>query len=298
MIAEVVSYKKKFLVVLLLLFSIGINQYYGSRGVFPIDSFFHFDNGYRLLNGDSPFSNFWTVSGPAVDYIQAAFFFIFGVNWHSYVLHGSLLNALVTIYTFFVLKEFKLKTNFCFLYSLLFCILAYPSSGTPFVDHHSALFSLLAVYSFLLAINNKKKKHWVLIPIFSGLAFFSKQVPAAYIILTISFLLIFYSYKKKTFLYIKYCLLSSIIFIFLIFIFGKTQGIELSSFLNQYIFYPQTIGLGRLEKFHFTFQGVVAHFKFIYFAILPLLYVNYKKFYNIKNYYKRDEIYILLIFYP
>ena len=142
MIAEVVSYKKKFLVVLLLLFSIGINQYYGSRGVFPIDSFFHFYNGYRLLNWDSPFSNFWTVSGPAVDYIQAAFFFIFGVNWHSYVLHGSLLNALVTIYTFFVLKEFKLKTNFCFLFLLFFFILLFRSLGLFFVDHLSANFFL------------------------------------------------------------------------------------------------------------------------------------------------------------
>jgi len=295
MIAEVASYKNKLFVFFLFIFSIIINQYYGSRGVFPIDSFLHFDNGYRLLNGDSPFSDFWTVSGPAVDYIQAAFFYIFGVNWNSYVLHGSLINALVTIYTFFVLQQFKLKANFCFLYSLLFCILAYPSSGTPFVDHHSAFFSLLAVYSFLLAINNKKKIHWILIPIFSGLAFFSKQVPAAYIILTISLLLLLYSYKKKTFIYINYCLLSSIIFIFLVFIFGKAQKIEFSSFLNQYIFYPQTIGLGRLENFHFTFQGIVAHFKFIYLAILPLFYVHYKKIFNVKSYFKSDEIYTLLI---
>ena len=57
MIAEVASYKNKLFVVFLFLFSIIINQYYGSRGVFPIDSLLHFDNGYRLLNGDSPFSD-------------------------------------------------------------------------------------------------------------------------------------------------------------------------------------------------------------------------------------------------
>ena len=79
MIPEVTSYKNKFFVAFLFLCSIIVNQYYGSRGVFPIDSFLHFDNGYRLLNGDNPFSDFWTVSGPTVDYLQAIFFFIFGV---------------------------------------------------------------------------------------------------------------------------------------------------------------------------------------------------------------------------
>ena len=66
--------KNKLYILFLFLFSIIINQYYGNRGAFPIDSFLHFDNGYRILNGENPFSDFWTVSGPTVDYIQAIFF--------------------------------------------------------------------------------------------------------------------------------------------------------------------------------------------------------------------------------
>ena len=204
MIKKLISKKYIFFILFLFFFSIIVNQHYGNRGVFPIDSFLHFDNGYRILNGENPFSDFWTVSGPTVDYIQAIFFYFFGVNWNSYILHASLVNALATIFTFFVLKNFKLKTNYCFLYSLLFSILAYPSSGTPFVDHHSTFLSLFGVYSFLLALNSKSKVYWLLIPIFLGFAFFSKQVPAMYLILSIGFVLILYSYKKKTFNYINY----------------------------------------------------------------------------------------------
>ena len=57
----------------------------------------------------------------------------------------------------------------------------------------------------------------------------------------------------------------------LILIFGKFQGIPLSSFLDQYILYPQTIGAERLENFNFTFGGVVGHFKFIYLSIISLI---------------------------
>ena len=142
-----------------------------------MDSFFHFDAGYRILNGEHPFKDFWVVSGPTVDYIQAVFFYIFGTNWQSYVLHASLFNALLTISTFFILQNFKLKNIYCFIYSSFFAILAYPSSGTPFADHHSAFFSLLGIYSLLLAINNKRKMYWILLPILLGFSFLDHLGP-------------------------------------------------------------------------------------------------------------------------
>ena len=146
--------QEKIFITILILFSILVNQYYGSRGAFPVDSFIFFDSGYRILGGEVPFVDFWLVKGLLLDYMQALFFYIFGVNWHIYVLHASLMNALVTISTFFVLKNFKLNIYLCFFYSLAVSILAYPSSGTPFADHHSAFFSLLGVYTLILGIKN------------------------------------------------------------------------------------------------------------------------------------------------
>ncbi len=260
-----------------------------------MDSFHFFDSGYRVLNGEVPFIDYWLVKGPLLDYIQAVFFYIFGINWQSYVLHASLINALITISTFFVLKNFKLKTTYCFLYSLLFSILAYPSSGTPFIDHHSAFFSLLGIYSLLLAINNQRKLYWALIPVFLGFAFLSKQVPATYVILSVGFILFLYSLVNKKFDCIKYSLVGSVFFIFLILIFSKSQGITLSSFLDQYIFYPQTIGVERFKNLNLTYQNIIENFILIHLAIIPLFYENLKKIFSIKNYIKHNNFYIFLV---
>jgi len=285
---------EKGIIIFLFLFSLLINQYYGNRGVFPPDSFAHFDNGFRILLGEYPFKDYWVVSGPLIDYLQAIFFYIFGVSWFSHVLHGSLLNVILTVATFFILRNFKLNIYYSFFYSLSFSILAYPSSGTPFVDHHSAFFSLLGIYSLILAVKTEKKIYWILLPIFLGSAFFSKQVPSSYVIIsTILILLTFVLFQKKI-NWIKYSLISSIAFILLIAIFGKIQGINLTSFFEQYIFYPQTIGESRFETLAFTFGKVVGHFKFIYIVFLPLLYINLRNILINKNYFKKkDFLYFL-----
>ena len=295
MISKFLSHKNKIFILFLFFFSIIINQHYGNRGAFPMDSFHFFDSGYRVLNGDLPFIDYWLVKGPLLDYMQAAFFYIFGVNWQSYVLHASLINAVITISTFFVLKNFKLKTTYCFLYSLLIAILAYPSSGTPFVDHHSAFFSLLGIYSLLLAINSQKKIYWILIPVFLGLAFLSKQVPAAYVILFVGFILFLYSLANKKFDCIKYSFVGLVFFVFSIFIFGKSQGITLSSFLEQYVFYSQTIGTERFKNLNLTYKNIIGNFILIYLAIIPLLYENLKKIFSNKNYIKHNNFYIFLV---
>lgn len=294
MFLKIQSHKNKIFIFFLLFFSIIFNQYYGNMGVFPIDSFLHFDAGYRILKGDHPFKDYWTMAAPLVDYLQAFFFYLFGLHWKSYVLHASLINGFLTLATYFVLRNFKLNIYYSFLYSLLFSILAYPSSGTPFVDHHSSFFSLLGIYSLLLAINNQKKLYWLLLPVFLGLAFFSKQVPSSYVILSTGFIVVLYSLKNKKFECIKYSLIGMAIFIFSVLIFGKLQGIKLASFFDQYIYYPQSIGGERFQNLNFSFRSVISHFKFIYFAIIPLLYVNFKKFFFSKDYIKHNDFYFFL----
>ena len=57
----------------LFIFSISINQYYGYKGVFPIDTFLFFDSGFRVMNGYFPFKDFWAVTGLTLDIFQAFF---------------------------------------------------------------------------------------------------------------------------------------------------------------------------------------------------------------------------------
>ena len=88
---------------LLFLISFIINFHYSNLGVFPLDSFLHFDTGYRILNDELPVRDFWIVHGIFLDFLQAIFFKIFGVNWLGYVFHSSLLNSLVSVFTFYIL---------------------------------------------------------------------------------------------------------------------------------------------------------------------------------------------------
>ena len=289
--------KENLFIIFLFLFSLLFNQYYGNQGIFPPDSFAHFDTGYRILIGEYPFRDYWLVSGPLGDYLQALFFYLFGVNWQSYILQASFINAVLTITTFIVLRNFELNIYYSFIYSLLFSVLAYPSSGTPFVDHHSALFSLLGMYFLILALKEEKKLYWILLPIFFGFAFFSKLVPSSYAIISAILILIYFSVLKKNYYWIKYSVFGSILFILLLLIVGKFQGISLSSFLEQYIFFPKTIGEQRVDEFNFTLRGIIGHYKFIYIAFIPLFYINIKKIFSIKNYFKeKDFFYFLCLF--
>ena len=288
--------KESYFVIFLFIFSLGVNQYYGNKGVFPVDSFAHFDNGFRILLGEYPFKNFWTVSGPIVDYIQSIFFYFLGVNWQTYVFHASLFNAILSIATFRLFINLDLNVNFSFIYSLFFCILAYPTSGTPFVDLHSAFFSLLGIYSLILAIKKEKKIYWILLPILFTFAFLSKQVPSSYIIISIILVLIIFTITQKKYYWIKYSFLSLSIFIIFLVTVCKIQGISLSSFFNQYIFYPLTIGDSRLDNLNITFRGVLDHFKFIYISLLIPFIVNLKKVFFENNYYKSKSFCYFLIF--
>ena len=71
--------KKTIYITILLFFSILINQYYGFQGINPIDSFFSFNAGYDVLNGYFPFKDYWTITGPFIDFTVALFFKIFGL---------------------------------------------------------------------------------------------------------------------------------------------------------------------------------------------------------------------------
>jgi len=288
--------KESLFVTFLFIFSLGVNQYYGNKGIFPVDSFAHFDNGFRILLGEYPFRNFWTVSGPIVDYIQSFIFYFLGVNWQAYVFHASLFNAVLSIATFKLFINLNLNIYFSFIYSLFFCVLAYPVSGTPFADLHSAFFSLLGVYSLIFAIRYEKKIHWILLPIFLSFAFLSKQVPSSYIIISITLVLLIFSITQKKYYWIKYSFSSLALCIIILLIFGKTQEINLSSFLNQYILYPLTIGDSRVDNLNITLRGTIDHFKFIYVAFLVAFFINCKKIIFEKNYYKSKNFFNFLIF--
>ena len=265
---------------LLLLLSVFVNSYYGSIGVFPIDSFAFFDSAYSINHGMSPFRDYWVMSGPIIDLIQSIFFDIFGTSWSVYLLHSSLVSAFFSLLTYFFLKDLGLESYQSLFYAVLVSILAYPGVGVPFPDHHSLIFSIIGFYFLYFATKSKKYIYWFILPIPFFIAFFSKQVPAAYFFSILILFLIFYFLKKENLKQLIVLFISSIILIFLLLLYFYYNKIFIQDFVIQYFLFPQTIGQHRIDNLNLDFylHKLVNDFKFISFAVLVYLVVTIKKY--------------------
>lgn len=267
----------KYLLIPLVFVSFYVNYYYGSKGVLAVDTFSHFDSAYKLLKGVIIFRDFWNISGGVIDYLQLPFFYFFGINWSSYILQSSIFNCFLTVTTYYFLKKIGLNNIQSFFYSFCFAILANPSMGTPFVDHYSTFFSLLGFYSFILAIKNNSKIYWFLLPILFFLAFFSKQTPAAYIILSIFLAIFIYILIYKKFGFIKSLISGTLICLVFLTSFIILNEIQISEFITQYFLFPQTIGSSRISNFKLDLNNTILNFKFIHILLILLLYALFKK---------------------
>jgi len=275
-----ISKKKKQIpyIIFIFLFSILLNQYYGYIGINPIDSFFSFNSGYDTLRGYYPFKDYWTITGPFITFTQAILFKILGVSWFSYVFHASILNFILAIATFFTLYNFKLNINYCFFYSLLISLIGYPSIGTPYVDHHSAYISTIALFCFILAIKTDSKIYWFFLPIILGIAFLTKQAPTGHFFLIISFLSIFNLIIRFDLRKIIYGLLGSAFIILLFLLILKLGKIPFSLFYDQYILFPLSLGEDRLEfLLPLEFKRIILRYKIIHLPLLFLIIISVKK---------------------
>ena len=89
-----------FFLIIVSLYSFFITFYYSDFGVFPIDTFLHYDAGYRILNNEYPIKDYWIVTGFWLIFYKH-FFKIFGVSWLSYKIHSSTINLIVSIFSFY-----------------------------------------------------------------------------------------------------------------------------------------------------------------------------------------------------
>ncbi len=272
-----INLKLFFLIFSLSLAAFFINYYYASLGVLPIDTFAHFDSGFRVTQGEIPFVDYWTISGPFVDILQALYFSIFGANWKIYILNSSIMNLLFTLAGFFFFKKIGLNNRYSFFYSICVAILANPSMGTPFPDHYSTFFSFIAIVFFFFALETKRKIFWFFIPILFFFAFFSKQTPAAYIIIAFSFNFFLLIAAKKNLHFFTPIIYGSVFSLILLFSFIWIYKVDVNSFFTQYFLYPRSIGLARISDLDLTFNKAISNFKFIHLLLLPLLFIFIKK---------------------
>ncbi len=298
----IVDKKNLIIFILILSVSFSANYYYGSIGVFPIDSFAFFDSANLINKGFLPIRDFWSSNGFLVDLIQSFFFDLFGVNWKIYLLHSSLLNFLFSWITYKFLIHEGLNIKNSLFYSLSTSLLAYPTVGVPFSDHHSLFLSIIAIYLFIFYIKKNSKILLCLIPIILFLAFLSKQIPAIFFIIFTTIYLIFYSITKKNFSLLLPAILSSIFTIICFLIFLLISNIGIKNFFIQYIFFPVTIGIERQDNFDFEkfLLQFINEYKF--FLIIGLILVFQiileikKKSFKVNNLFDSNLIFLIVIF--
>ena len=290
-----IKYKDISIYTFLFITSFSVNFYVSSYGVYPVDTFIHYDTGYRILLGDVPIKDYWIVHGFLIDYIQAFFFKIFGNNWHSYLIHSSLMNVAVTIFSYYTFRILEVSKPCSFLSSLALSFLAYPVSGTPFLDLHSTYFSLIAIYFAILGVAEKKNYLWFWTAFFLSIAFFSKQVPAAYTIIVVSVLNFYISYTNKNKNIFLYYVCGAIIFLLFLLFFLTIQKIPLYDFILQIFLFPESIGSSRYEKYVLTIKNVVLDYKFIYLNFLIIVIINILNLKKNNFYYKSEKFQIFLI---
>ena len=271
-------YKGYLPIFLLGTFAFLINYHYGFIGIMPGDNTVLYNGGYKVLNGYVPFSDYWLVTGPLLDYLNAFFFSILGVSWRTFIIHSSIINLLLALFSYHFFLNLGLSKKFSIIYSALISILFYPIVGTPFVDHHSTFFVILAFYAFILGVYKNNYSYFLIIPFYFCLSFLSKQTPAIYGLITILLLiLLLIVIDRKNIIKILTSLmigtLGSLILLFLFFYF---TSLEISNFIDQYIFYSKTIGDYRFLTFNFNIMNVLINYKFINFfnVILAIILVN------------------------
>ena len=281
----------------IILYSFFINWFSANIGVMPIDTFGFFDTGYSILIGKLPMRDFWSFSGIVVDYFQSIFFWLFGLNWSSYIFHASSINVLATLSFYYFLKIYNLNNKLILILCISFATLCYPVSGTPYHYLHSYIFSLISILFFLIAVKKENNLFWFVLPFIFFLSFFSMQTPSVYIIILLTTSSLFYFFYKKKIKNFKYFCLG-IFFSFLLFItFLLLSNTGFTNLLYEYFLFPITIGKGRLlsdstayvKLFdQLNFKRIFGDFKFINIYYFILLFITLK---NLKK--KNNELFLL-----
>jgi len=282
--------------ILLIIFPIVFNFYVASRGVFHVDTFIHFDNAFRILEGDLPVKDYWIVHGLLIDYMQSFFFYFFGLSWFSYILHSSIFNAIICYFSFYLfLNYLNLKLIWSVLFAILISCLAYPVSGSPFLDLHSIYFSLFGTYFIIIAILKEKNKFWFFASLFFVIAFFCKQVPAFYIGFLSTLFCFYYSLITKNLKIFFIYVLGGISTVFLVLLLLIIQDINLESLLLQLFLFPSTIGGSRYTNYDLNLNNLFFNFKFLHFFLLSLISIIIINIVNVKNYLNSKDINVALI---
>jgi len=136
----------------------------GMRGFFAMDQSIVFDGGWRILQGQVPFRDFFLPHGPLSMWIQALAFRLFGVSYQVYALTASAMNvagALLAYATFRTLVPEKKWPAWAA--GLLTGSWFYAPMGTTYIEQTGFLFLWAAVFAVVRGLreNARFRSGWM-----------------------------------------------------------------------------------------------------------------------------------------
>ena len=170
--------------VVVFIFGVALNQYYGNFGYMPLDLSLIYNGAWRVLNGQVPYRDFWLPHSTLPIMVQAAMFWALGMSWTTYVLQASLLNGLFAACITWAGVRFGMALPFAGLFGVIAGAIAYPPVGAPLMDNHAAIFCSILILVVLLGVLNPARRGlwWLLVPPVAIFAFFSKQSPTVFVV--------------------------------------------------------------------------------------------------------------------
>lgn len=267
---------------LLLLAGILYCLYYGRIGYMPQDSSTVFDGGWRILSGQIPFRDFTLSNAILPVFFQAFFFKIFGVSWFVYCLHAAIFNGLFCVLAFFFLRLMGGSRLLSFFYALLSGVIFYTPFGIPVQDQHAYFFTFLVLFlacgSARVSEPFLKQGIFFLIPILSGAAFLSKQIPTAFGVLLAVAILLFTS-RRNLWMLIRTLLAGTLAAVVILVALYYALGIDFELLKVYFFQLPAETGgerIGRIFSGRFmVVKGyMVAHWPLFFpFGLITLLFL-------------------------
>ena len=258
---------------IIFLITFSINSYYGNQGLMPLDDLQNFNSGFRVLSGDFPFRDYYSITGPILDIWQSNLYSLFGISWKSFILHASILNGLYAISLFLFLKNLNFNIFNSFIFSISAGLLMYPPTGNPTVEHNSLTLSLIGLMMFIIGLKDKKNIVLFFSIILFGISFFTKQVPTSYFIILCIIIYFSQIFGKITFSNFIFLLSSCLFTMIMITAYFYYKNVNIIDIFNQYFVFSFSLGENRFEVL--TFESIyenISKIIFLVILIIPSIY--------------------------
>lgn len=172
-------------------FAFGYCLWLGRQGFMPLDQCIVFDGAWRIVCGQRPFVDFSLPAGWTPLWMQAGFFWLFGVNWLAYCLHAAVCNAVLAGVVLVALERRGASRGLALAAALGSACAFYPPFGVPYPDQHAFLFSLLAVVALSLPRRGTWREAMAGLGamLWLTLGFLSKPIPTLLVIPLLGFLI-------------------------------------------------------------------------------------------------------------